>query len=229
MMSKAFTSERKPTADTYARLSWRTNWQHRMEQQDLFPTPLWSTHCLDSQLLQGAANTVLNIMAADPVGVRLTNQGAWHSQTTLLQEPKLADLFNWIASEIKKALDTWGWDAEMARPKFNNAWAIVSRAGGRHGAHIHPNSLFSGVLYLAAPAGSGSIAFLDPRAGALMLQPPLTRGAYHRECGRHCCVPEQGLMLLFPSWLWHEVEASSCTDPRICISFNLGLNPIKAQ
>jgi len=162
-------------------------------------------------------------MASDPSGVSLTNQGAWHSSTSLLKEPQLEELFTWIADQVQKALDAWGWDRQVARPQFNNAWAVVSLAGASHGAHLHPNSLFSGVLYLAAPAGSGAIAFLDPRAGALMLQAPLTKEASQRELGRHRCIPESGLLLLFPAWLWHEVEVSSCKDPRICISFNLGL------
>ena len=152
------------------------------------------------------------LKAADPIGVQLTNQGAWHSQTTLLQDPGLHELFGWIAAQVHGAPSAWGWDLEQARPRFNNAWAVVSRSGDSHGAHIHPNSLFSGVFYLAAPSGSGAIAFLDPRAGALMLQPPFHREAAAREIGRLRLVPETGLLLLFPAWLWHEVELPGPKD-----------------
>jgi len=50
-----------------------------------------------------------------------------------------------------------------------------------------------------------------------------------REAGRQRFVPDAGLLLLFPAWLWHEVEVSRCQDPRICISFNVGLNPIQIE
>ena len=40
------------------------------------------------------------LKAADPIGVQLTNQGAWHSQTTLLQDPGLHELFGWIAAQF---------------------------------------------------------------------------------------------------------------------------------
>jgi len=200
-----------------------------MKQRSLFPTPLWTAQFNNAEQLMLWAERVMVLKAADPIGRQLTNQGAWHSQTTLLQDPELQGLFGWIAAQVHGALSAWGWDLELARPRFNNAWAVVSRAGDSHGAHLHPNSLFSGVFYLAAPAGSGAIAFLDPRAGALMLQPPFQREAAAREIGRQRVVPETGLLLLFPAWLWHEVEVSCCQDPRICISFNLGLNPIQIE
>jgi uncharacterized protein (TIGR02466 family) len=200
-----------------------------MKQQSLFPTPLWIDRFNDADQLSRWVQRVMVLRAADPIGVQLTNQGAWHSQTNLLQDPGLHDLFGWIAAQVQRALAEWGWDLEQARPRFNNAWAVISRSGDSHGAHIHPNSLFSGVFYLAAPSGSGAIAFLDPRAGALLLQPPFRREAASREIGRQRLVPEMGLLLLFPAWLWHEVELSSCQDPRICISFNVGMRPVPAN
>ena len=197
-----------------------------MKHQSLFPTPLWTAQFSEVEQLVRWADRVMVLKGADPIGVQLTNQGAWHSQTNVLQDPGLHELFFWIAAQVHGALSAWGWDLLRAGPRFNNAWAVVSRAGDSHGAHLHPNSLFSGVFYLAAPAGSGAIAFLDPRAGALMLQPPLRQELAGRESGRLRLEPEAGLLLLFPAWLWHEVEVSRCKEPRICISFNLGLNPI---
>jgi len=200
-----------------------------MKQQSLFSTPLWMAQFNDAGQLRRWADRVMDLQAADPIGVQLTNQGAWHSQTGVLQDPGLHELFVWIAAQVHEGLSRWGWDLEQARPRFNNAWAVVSRSGDSHGAHLHPNSLFSGVFYLAAPAGSGAIAFLDPRAGALLLQPPLRQEVAGREAGRQRFVPDAGLLLLFPAWLWHEVEVSRCQDPRICISFNVGLNPIQIE
>lgn len=194
-----------------------------MNQHTLFRTTIWSSQCHDTGLLQRSAEAVLTEMASDPSGLQLTNLGAWHSQTDLLQKQLVDDLFLWIAAEVQHALVDWGWDLQQARPCFNNAWSVVGAAGASHGAHLHPNSLFSGVVYLAAPPGSGAIAFLDPRAGAQMLQLPLAADARMRELGRYKVQPKRGLLLLFPAWLWHEVEVSSCSEKRICVSFNLGL------
>jgi uncharacterized protein (TIGR02466 family) len=194
-----------------------------MKHHNLFPTSVWSGHCRDLNLLEHWKEAVLECKASDSLGLKLTNQGAWHSQTDLLSKPEFAGLFQWIAAEVQEALLNWGWDLKKARPRFNNAWAVVSFAGDSHGAHIHPNSLFSGVFYLAAPPGSGAIALLDPRSGSQVLQIPLTVEAAQRELGRECWIPRAGLLLLFPAWLWHEVEISHCEQPRVCISFNVGL------
>jgi uncharacterized protein (TIGR02466 family) len=96
---------------------------------------------------------------------------------------------------------------------------------GKVRAHLHPNSLFSGVMYLTAPEGSGAIAFLDPRAGAQVLPPPLQHASAGYTNGRILRQPRPGLLLLFPDWLWHEVEGSRSTEPRICVSFNIGMQP----
>jgi len=199
-----------------------------MACEALFPTPLWSWQHPDPAEVEAAASRILALEAADPVGIQRTNQGGWHSSVLLLQDSQLSDLFAWIASAVQEALVTWGWDLDQARPVFTNAWAMVNREGHSAGAHLHPNSLFSGVIYLRAPAGSGAIAFLDPRAGAQMLQLPLQPGPARRELGRERRVPRPGLMLMFPAWLWHEVEPSECQEPRICISFNVGLRPFQA-
>jgi uncharacterized protein (TIGR02466 family) len=195
----------------------------------LFCTPLWSSQHPDPVLLQGLATTVLSLEAADPAGIQRTNQGGWHSPVTLLDQPQFAGLFHWIAAEALGAFEAWGWDLNQALPCFHNAWAMVNRKGSSTRAHLHPNSFFSGVCYLQVPAGSGAIAFLDPRSGAQMLQPPMRSDARGDHSGRVVQQPYPGLLLLFPSWLWHEVEPSSCQEPRICISFNLGLRPVKTR
>jgi len=33
-------------------------------------------------------------------------------------------------------------------------------------------------------------------------------------------------LLVFPSWLWHEVEPSTQAGARISISFNVGMRPV---
>ena len=193
----------------------------------LFVTPLWSWHHPEPDALTPLVRRVLALEAADPAGLQLTNQGGWHSATTLLDDPVFHALFQWIATSVQAGLEDWGWDLAQARPCFNNAWAMVNRRGHSTRAHLHPNSLFSGVFYLQVPEGSGAIAFLDPRAGAQMLQAPLRRSsAALASSGRVTRNPEAGELLLFPSWLWHEVEPSDGLEPRICLSFNLGMRPV---
>jgi len=194
----------------------------------LFPTQLWHFEHPNPQGCRKLGEVVLALEQQDPAGLQVTNQGGWHSSTDLLAHPAFQDLFHWIAACCQAALQDWGWDLTKATPTFNNAWAMVNRQGHSTRAHLHPNSVFSGVVYLQVPDGAGAIAFLDPRAGAQMLVPPLRAAADEDRQGRVRRLPKVGELLLFPSWLWHEVEPTGQDQPRIAISFNIGMRPTGA-
>jgi uncharacterized protein (TIGR02466 family) len=198
-----------------------------MTSEIIFPTPLWSFKYPDTGQLAELCSRVVELRKGDPQGISITNLGGWHSKTNLLDDQAFSPLFQWIAACCQRSFTEIGWDFSVAAPTFNNAWAMVNEPGNSTRAHIHPNSLFSGVIYLKADSESGAIAFLDPRAGAQMLTPPLGDRASEVLGGRVLRQPSPGLLLIFPSWLWHEVEPGpSGSEPRISISFNVGLRKI---
>lgn len=199
-----------------------------MPPQLLFATPVWSFDLPPTLEPAAIAEEVLRIRGQDPTGIQITNQGGWHSRTNLLEHAPLAPLFQWMAAQCQQALGELGWDFALARPRFNNAWAMVNGNGHSVRAHLHPNSLISGVVYLQMPERSGNIAFLDPRNGAQVLLPPLQDPQASLLNGRLEMAPHPGLMLLFPAWLWHEVGASHSEQERISISFNIGMQPVSA-
>lgn len=197
-----------------------------MRCERLFPTPLWVFELPDDLSVSQLATTVLQLKEQDPAGIAITNQGGWHSRTDLLEHGALAPLFAWIANRCQDAFSDLGWDFSLARPRFNNAWAMVNGPGHSVRAHLHPNSLFSGVVYLQTPEAGGSLAFLDPRQGAQVLQPPLRPDHPGMLNGRIEHHPKAGTMILFPSWLWHEVDRNRSLVERVSISFNIGMQAI---
>jgi len=194
--------------------------------QLLFPTPLWTFALPDALDAGRFAAAILTLRSETPQGIQITNQGGWHSPTNLLDHPPLAELFPWIAASCQAALAEIGWDFSKARPCFNNAWAMVNGQEHSVRAHLHPSSLFSGVVYLQAGPSCGNIAFLDPRNGAQELLPPLTQSSRSVLNRRVEQAPSDGLLLLFPAWLCHEVGCNNSTRERICVSFNIGMKPV---
>lgn len=83
-----------------------------------------------------------------------------------------------------------------------------------HGRHCHPNSLFSGVLYLDIPENSSEIAFIDPR-------PHINFIDFSNRDTRYFVKPKTGLFIMFNSWLEHEVLTNNSETPRISAPFNL--------
>ena len=99
-------------------------------------------------------------------------------------------------------------------------WVNVLEPGGSHTGHIHPHCVMSGTYYVRVPDGASSLKFEDPRL-AMMMAAPAPREDADDEHRRFVYVaPRAGEVLLWESWLRHEVTVNRATTPRISISFN---------
>ncbi len=106
------------------------------------------------------------------------------------------------------------------KPRLDGLWVNLLKPGGHHGAHIHPHSIISGTFYVEAPEGSGAIRFEDPRLG-LMMAAPVRRDDAPEELRPFASVtPRDGLLLMWESWLRHEVLPGTAKADRLSISFN---------
>ena len=110
---------------------------------------------------------------------------------------------------------------------FNHAWFHVTRPGGYMGTHNHPMASWSGV-YCVDPGeedpdnpDSGVIRFHDPRISVTM---------YMDASNNHMVAPYEpgmrtyrfkaGQLVIFPSFLMHEVAPFTGTGTRITLAFN---------
>ena len=100
-------------------------------------------------------------------------------------------------------------------------WANVNPPGGYNRPHLHPNSLFSGVYYIKAPKDSGVLKLIDPRSGAHTVMPRRKSGELPSQFWRDVNYPPiDGRIIMFPAWMWHEVEVNNSRELRISVSFN---------
>jgi uncharacterized protein (TIGR02466 family) len=155
-----------------------------------------------------------------------SNVGGWHSRTDFLNrpEPAVAALTTWITWGVSRMVDATAGPGTFKGMLSVSAWATICRAGAYHAPHSHPDSAWSGVYYVDAGTDnperpiSGVLEFLDPRAGVEAVTAP---GDPYGEPIRVC--PEPGLLVLFPSWLYHWVHPYAGQTPRIAVSFNATL------
>ena len=99
--------------------------------------------------------------------------------------------------------------------------ANVNPPGGMNRAHMHPNSLWSGVYYVKAPKNCGHLKIDDPRTSAAMSRPILKEGETPNRLWRETHYePIAGRCIMFPSWVTHCVEPNDSDDIRISVSFN---------
>ena len=103
---------------------------------------------------------------------------------------------------------------------MTDCWVNIMGAGAVHAPHLHPLATISGVYYLAVPAGAPGLKFEDPRLERFMAAPPRAPGAHRRNRPWVSVPARTGQLVLFESWLRHEVLVNRDTRERVSISFN---------
>lgn len=103
---------------------------------------------------------------------------------------------------------------------LEDLWINILPEGGTHSGHIHPHSVISGTTYVAMPKGTSAIKFEDPRLPMMMAAPPRTKDAPVHLRNFVYLAPDVGDVLLWESWLRHEVPLNTAEEDRISVSFN---------
>ena len=106
------------------------------------------------------------------------------------------------------------------RPRLDNLWVNILKPGGGHTGHIHPHAFLSGTIYVDVPDGASSLKLEDPRLPFMMARPSVTHDAPEAERPFVYLRPRAGTVLMWESWLRHEVPTNQAKADRISISFN---------
>ena len=192
-----------------------------LKRRDWFTTPIWQFNLENSQNLnQNLLLLIEKEQKQDPQGLTRSNKLGWHSRTNLHQKEELKDLIYIINHQTSKIIQEQQWDLTNCQLIIDNCWAMVNYQYGFSKVHSHANSIFSGVYYINIPEQSGNIFFIDPRPGKMVLRPPL-KEVNSWTTQQVSYEPQAGMMLIFPSWLWHGVEPNLSNKVRVSISFNL--------
>lgn len=98
-------------------------------------------------------------------------------------------------------------------------WAVVLQDQGHQGPHFHPDGYISGVYYASLPPTMAA----DDAGHAGWIEFGRTADAIGgtREPMLELVRPEEGLMLLFPSYLYHRTIPFRGDAPRISIAFDV--------
>jgi uncharacterized protein (TIGR02466 family) len=114
-------------------------------------------------------------------------------------------------------------DLGTRRLKLDSLWINVLEPGGSHSGHIHPHSVLSGTYYVDLPPGSSALKLEDPRLPLMMAAPPRSEDAPEAERTFVYVEPKVGDVLMWESFVRHEVPANSAKRARVSISFNYSL------
>jgi uncharacterized protein (TIGR02466 family) len=198
--------------------------------QNLFVTPLYKT-TLDEA--PGGPSIVeleatCRVLAADDrAGQRWCEKNGYPGYTSYASLNDLPWRFP-VFKRLQKRLDSAAkafaqhleFDLGKKKIRLDSLWVNVLPEGGAHSAHIHPHSIISGTLYVAMPVGASAIKFEDPRHSMMMAAPPRKAKAALQNKSFVYVEPAPGTILMWESWLRHEVPMNFADGERISISFN---------
>ena len=103
---------------------------------------------------------------------------------------------------------------------LEDLWINILPEGGTHSSHLHPHSVISGTTYVSMPDGASALKLEDPRSARMMAAPARKKDAREDLRTFIYVKPEIGDVLLWESWLRHEVPMNLSEDDRISVSFN---------
>ena len=138
------------------------------------------------------------------------------------RSPTFADLATALEPHMAAFVRAQSFDARPSAFSLNSLWVNVLNPGGVHSGHIHPLSVISGTYYVDTPKGSSALRFEDPRLAFMMAAPPRKANAPTAQQPFVYVTPKPGMVVLWESWLRHEVPVNKSAKPRISISFNYG-------
>ena len=134
--------------------------------------------------------------------------------------PIFADLVAALDTHVAAFAEDLEWDLGGGTLALEDIWINILPEGGIHTSHLHPHSVISGTTYVAMPEGASALKLEDPRSGRMMAAPPRRKDA-RKELQPFIYVqPKVGDVLLWESWLRHEVPMNMAEDERISVSFN---------
>ena len=134
--------------------------------------------------------------------------------------PIFGDLEKAIDKHVAAFCDDLGFDLQGKKLKCNSLWINILPEGGTHASHIHPHSVISGTTYVAMPEGTSALKLEDPRLPFMMARPSVTDDASEAERPFVYLKPQPGTVLMWESWLRHEVPVNAARSDRISVSFN---------
>ena len=157
----------------------------------------------------------------DPKGRKISNRGGWQSNEIEIRQCKSETLKKIIVDSLSN-FEPISEKVSM----FVEGWKNINGPGNFNVKHNHPRSDLSGVLWIKTPKNSGNIVFTSPHFFNRYQEIDSYTDEFKYNSNSYISyyfIPKEGHILIFPSFLEHEVEINKSDEDRISYSFNIKL------
>ena len=191
---------------------------NKPEVHPLFSTPLYVNNITDQEF-SIVANAVINTPC--------TSLNTYEGNGYMSEDTVWLDNNTEVKTIVEKYLEEYVYKVLAISEKHYldhcTSWVNVHKPGDSGVAHVHANSLFSGVLYVKVDKDSGPIRFNYPAILPTYMTHQIEvdledNNIYNmREAIIH---PNNKMILLFPSHQSHDIAPNSSTIDRYSMAFN---------
>ncbi|MES1974797.1 MAG: TIGR02466 family protein [Pseudomonadota bacterium] len=198
-----------------------------MTIRSLFATRLYEGALADPDFVAELEHSCRSLAEDDRAGRAWSKAHGYRGYTSyasLDDLPQRDPVFGELARRLNRHVAAFAaacaFDLGGSKLKLDSFWVNILKPGGTHSGHIHPHSVVSGTVYVAVPPGAGPLKLEDPRLPLMMAAPTRTGDAPEDLQSFVYVAPAEGTVLLWESWLRHEVPPGTAKDERISVSFN---------
>jgi len=202
-----------------------------MTTRPLFVTPLYEASLASEKgfetFIDDLHDACIGVAEDDEAGQAWAESKGYLGYTSYASLDDLAQRDSLFA-DLKKKLDKHAiafakalhFDLAGGKLVMDSFWINILDPGGQHTGHIHPHSVISGTVYVTIPPGASALKFEDPRLPMMMAAPTRLADAPEGLQPFIYVQPEPGSILMWESWLRHEVTPNQAEEQRISVSFN---------
>jgi len=219
---------------------WHNNsGEHMAQINPIFSVPFAFDQLEDCASVNQALRELF--IRREAMGSRFANPQPYTPRNKALFESHF-DLFNWpeacvaqlrefcLSRLLGVVAEINGYDnAKAARLNFTtDAWFHITRRGGFFGVHNHPMASWSGVYCVSAgehdpdQPDSGKLSFINPMA-QMYLDAGNSFQKFPFQYGNYAIALKPGQLVLFPSWVQHQVMPFFGEGERITVAMNCAI------
>jgi uncharacterized protein (TIGR02466 family) len=186
-----------------------------------FSTPIWCDvfNNISSDQYDEAIRYCKHLQTITPSRIK-SNEGGWQSEDiryeNIINTP-LQVYFDILHLNVNEAYQDLGVER---KPTLGNIWININQPGDSNIIHFHSKASLSGVFYLTK-INSNIIFTRNQDIPWFHLHNLQSNNNTKYSFNEVSYTPQQGLFIIFPSWLQHRVIPSQCDSDRISVAFNV--------
>ena len=188
-------------------------------KQEWWATPIWFFDLKDDVNFKSIEIECYKEKKDDVLGRSISNINGWQSKFVAFDKyDEIYKVLKIISLNANVFIEDMGVD-EKYKFSINEYWININSKGSFNAPHTHPQSLFSCIIYIKTPKDSGNILFLQNQILQLGLGGyTKNNNFYNFESIKYEAIEKR--VIVFPSYLLHQVQENKSDEDRISIAFN---------